>query len=117
MWIFAIYNQSDCAGNMNKYTLVGEDNEGFNEQCQSPNYTHIDSSTAKTMSWKVFNGNCTVYDTSDCSKGGQHATYDTSQGCHNHGSGLGDIEKWASVQCFALEDANVDPIPRALWTR
>lgn len=76
---------------------------GWNSECHDVNYTDLDPGFTKSMSWRVYNGNCTVYDTDGCwwQSQGHNQTYYSGEGCLNSGSGLRNAGEWASVKCIA----------------
>lgn len=111
-WALLIYNSSDCIGQHNNLSMTGQtfDYMGWNSECHDVNYTNLDPSFTKSMSWRVYNGNCTVYDTNACwwQSKGRNESYYSSSGCLNsaaglHDVGITDVGKWAAVKCIAKD--------------
>lgn len=106
-WALLIYNTSHCTGDHNNLTMLGETFEymGWNQECHDVNYTNLDPNFTKSMSWRVYNGNCTVYDTNGCwwQSMGHNFTYYTGEKCLDADDGLNNVGKWAAVKCRALD--------------
>lgn len=106
-WALMIYNTSHCTVDHNKLSMTGETFRymGWNQECHDVNYTNLDPSFTNSMSWRVYNGNCTVYDTNGCwwQSMGHNATYYAGESCLNSDDGLDNVGKWAAIKCIAQD--------------
>ncbi|KUI54448.1 Subtilisin-like protease 2 [Cytospora mali] len=102
----------DCTGEHNNLSLLGQtfDYEGWGQDCHNVNYTDLDPAFTNLMSWRIYNGNCTFYDVSDCWDEGHNLTYYASEGCRPpYAQGLTYVGGWVSIKCMALLDPDLSP--------
>ncbi|KAL0469374.1 hypothetical protein QR685DRAFT_444120, partial [Neurospora intermedia] len=124
-WRMAIYSEKDCSGDY--YSLDGHNIESLDMPCLALRggslpqtsddgatclwftkgggaWDSCDKSTlTHPLSWIVFGGTCTAYDTSNtCSHSALSQAYTPYEGCHNYDASAFDIKNWVSLRCGAF---------------